>query len=166
MYRILLVDDDVLMLQDLQQDIAALPCEVEAFSQPRLALARAQAMPFDLVVSDYQMPGMDGVTLIKALKQANPNLVAIMLSAFADLRSVMGAINEAQVYRYLTKPWDTDQLQNIIRQAMAHAAEGRLFPQPQAVIPPAPAVRGALAALEQKYPGITLPEYGWSPRPG
>lgn len=165
MYWILLVDDDEAMLRTLQRDISHLPCEVEAFSQPSLALARAQATPFDLVVADYQMPGMDGVMLIKALKQINPKLVAIILSGFADLRSVMGAINETQVYRHLTKPWDADQLRSIIRQAMAQGVKGAPSPGPQAAMPQTHAAKGALAALERKYPGITLPGSGWHPQP-
>lgn len=163
MCRILLVEDEAPMLQALQHDVASLPCEVEAFSQPRLALARAQTTPFDLVVTDYQMPGMDGVMLISALKQANPKLVAILLCGFADLRSAMGANNEAQVYRHLTKPWDANQLRIIIRQAMAQGGKGGVgsSPRSQAAMPPAPLGKGALAALERKFPGVTLPGSGW-----
>lgn len=162
MHRILLVDDEENVLNALRRNLAPLHCELEAFSQPRRALARAGEVAFDVVISDYRMPGMDGVTLVKELKKLQPDLIAIMLSGFADLRAIMDAINEAEVYRYLTKPWDADKLNTTISQALEQRANG----SKQAAHDPAQAVaqpRGALAALEAKYPGITQPGADWNP---
>ena len=74
MYRIMLVDDEENVLNALRCKLAHLSYEVETFSQPRQALARAGEVSFDLVISDYRMPSMDGVTLVKELKKIQPNI--------------------------------------------------------------------------------------------
>lgn len=161
MYRLLLVDDDKAALDVLRRDVASLPCQAEAFSQPRLALARAQVVPFDLLITDYQMPDMDGVTLAKTLKSTQPKLLAIVLSGLADLRTVMAADAQGRAYRYLVKPWDAGQLHDMIRQAMTCGTKTAQTQATPAVALPGSVAKGALAALEQKYPGVSVPGSGW-----
>jgi hypothetical protein len=158
MYRIMLVDDEVYVLSALRRNLATLGYELETFSQPRKALTRAGEVSFDLVISDYRMPDIDGVTLIKELKKIQPSLVAIMLSGFIDLRSIMNEINEAGVYRILTKPWDTDKLNATISEALGQRARDGDTQTSRVPVLTMPKPKGALAALEAKYPGITQPE--------
>lgn len=162
MHRIMLVDDEENVLSALRRSLAPLRCEMEAFTQPRQALARAGEMAFDLVISDYRMPGMDGVTLVRELKKMQPHLVAIMLSGFSDLRSIMDAINEAQVYRYLTKPWDADKLNALISQVLEQRAREGSGQASHASVQSVPKPAGALAQLEAKHPGITQPGPDWA----
>lgn len=159
MYRIMLVDDEENMLSVLRRNLAPLCCELETFTRPRQALARAGEIAFDLVISDYRMPEMDGVALIKELKRIQPGMMAIILSGLADLHSIMNAVQEAEIYRCLTKPWDADKLNATISQAFEQRASVRkvsLEPARQA-----PKSKGAMAALEAKYPGITKPGTDW-----
>lgn len=161
MYRIMLVDDEENVLSALRRNLAPLRYELVTFSQPRQALARAGEASFDLVISDYRMPCMDGVTLVKELKKIQPNLVAIMLSGFADLRSIMSATNEVEIYCYLTKPWDADKLKATINQALEQRI--RKGDEQALLARSKPELKGALAALDAKYPGITQPGSDWYP---
>jgi hypothetical protein len=158
MYRIMLVDDEEYVLSALRRNLALLGYELETFSQPRQALTRAGEVSFDLVISDYRMPDMDGVALIKELKKIQPNLVAVMLTGFIDLRSIMNEINDAGIYRILTKPCDTDKLNATISEALGQRARDGDTQTPRVPVLTVPKPKGALAALEAKYPGITQPE--------
>lgn len=135
MTRIMLVDDEENILRALRRilgspdawcgDRATLDPDaldaprnaVEIFTSPKLALARAgEGVAFDIVVSDYRMPEMDGVAFLKALREIQPNTVRIILSGYADMQALIGAINEAKIHRFICKPWDDYALCADIRQ--------------------------------------------------
>jgi DNA-binding NtrC family response regulator len=159
MPRILLVNDDENVLRSLQHDLSRLRGDLEAFAQPRQALARADFVSFDLVVTGYRMTGMDGLNLVKALKKRQPDLVAIMLSGLVDLNASMSARSEVEIFRYVTRPWDADDLRAVVCQALAQSTPHR----PEQREPVTAKPKGALAALETKYPGITQPGSDWTP---
>ena len=71
-----------------------------------------------LVVSDHRMPGMEGVEFLSKVKEVSPDTVRFMLTGYADIKAVMGAINKGNVYRYITKPWDDDGLKVVVRDAV------------------------------------------------
>lgn len=71
-----------------------------------------------LVVSDHRMPGMEGVEFLSKVKEVSPDTVRFMLTGYADLKAVMGAINKGEVYRYITKPWNDDELKAAVRDAV------------------------------------------------
>lgn len=80
------------------------------YLDPLQALARARVHAFDAVLSDYRMPAMDGVTFLKRWRDIQPDSVRIVLSASNDFAAVQAAVNEADVFRYLSKPWSDEQL--------------------------------------------------------
>lgn len=158
-HRVMLVDDEESVLNSLRRTFRGRQYELEAFTLPSEALQCARHWDFDVIVSDYRMPGMDGVTLVKEIKRHRPGIVAIMLSGYTHLGAVLGAINEAEVFRYVTKPWNDDELRSLVAaaierrrgtnsdQALADAArQAKTF---------LPVPNGALAKLEAWYPGIT-----------
>ncbi|MGD2062433.1 MAG: response regulator [Nitrospirota bacterium] len=117
--RILFVDDEPNILAGLrrmlrgerdrwQMDFAA--------SGPE-ALARLEEMPFDVVVSDMRMPGMDGARLLTEVSQRHPATVRIVLSGQSDLESVMKSVGPT--HQYLTKPCDVDVLTATVERALA-----------------------------------------------
>lgn len=163
MHRIMLVDDEEYILTALRRSLAPSGYELETFSHPRQALTRAGEVSFDLVISDYRMPDMDGVTLIKELKKVQPHIVAVMLSGFIDLRLIMNEINSAGIYRILTKPCDTDKLNATINEALEQRIRNGDKQMSHVPVLTVPKPKGALAALEAKYPGITQPETKWDP---
>lgn len=122
MYRIMLVDDEPNVLRALERVLAD-PCHtVESFADPEAALHRAGETDFDLVLSDYRMPGMDGVTFLTGMRTLQPDAMRLILSAHADWQALLGAINHAEVYRFLPKPWDTDDLRLTVGRALEHRA--------------------------------------------
>lgn len=166
MHKILLVDDEPNILSSLKRAINSMPwaalgeeVRVETFDSPVAALERASEHAFDLVVSDYRMPEMDGVTFLEKLVRLQPDIARIVLSGYADLHAVIGAINRAQIFRFVSKPWDDFELNSAVTQALEHrrlvtenarladllrVQEGRLSRNELAI-----------RELEQRYPGIT-----------
>jgi type II secretory ATPase GspE/PulE/Tfp pilus assembly ATPase PilB-like protein/FixJ family two-component response regulator len=63
-----------------------------------------------LVISDFKMPGMNGVDLLREIKRKRPEIIRIMLTGHADVQAVMGAVNEGAVYKFITKPWSDEDL--------------------------------------------------------
>lgn len=123
MKRMLVVDDENNVLKalrrTLQRAFADEDMHLETFDDPRLALERAGNQMFDLIMSDYRMPPMDGVTFLKNVRQLQPDAVRLVLSASTDFDAVMTAVNEAEIFRYITKPWSDSELVASIRLGLA-----------------------------------------------
>jgi len=111
-----LVDDDALVTRSLG---AALrlesPWEVHTFLAPADALAAMRQVPPDVVVSDYKMPGMDGLTLLRAVRAAHPEAVLMLLTGYADKDAAIAAINEVGIWQFVEKPWNLGDLLQKIR---------------------------------------------------
>lgn len=126
MTKILIVDDDPNILSALQREIRqCLPgsgLQAETCTNPFEALNRICVCDFDLVISDFTMPELSGADLLQALKDVSPNTVRIMLSASTEIGTAISAINQAQVFRFIQKPWEPADLQEAVRQALAHRA--------------------------------------------
>jgi len=173
MYRIMLVDDEENILKALRRVLIATPCvydgveykiRVEIFSSPEAALEYARHNPVDLVLSDYRMPAMDGVAFLKKFKQIQPDTARLILSGYADLNALMGAINEAQIYRFLNKPWNDYELISSIAQALAYR---NLTLENQRLADEVRVELGAMTPqelerrrLEEQEPGITKVNWG------
>lgn len=71
-----------------------------------------------LVISDHRMPGMTGTQLLKEIKQRWPETIRIMLTGYADVQSIMGAVNEGAVYKFITKPWNDEDLRLTVSLAL------------------------------------------------
>ena len=63
------------------------------------------------------MPGMTGVELLSRVREEFPDVIRLMMTGYADVNSVVNAVNEGNVYRYIGKPWDPDELTSVIRHA-------------------------------------------------
>ncbi len=75
--------------------------------------------PVDLVVSDMRMPGMDGARFLEQVRARWPGIVRILLTGYADISSTIAAINRGEIYRYVAKPWDDNDIVLIVRDALA-----------------------------------------------
>lgn len=161
MHHIMVVDDDPLILEAMQVILRAEDYEMETFTDPEQALRRAQTAVFDLVISDFRMRGMDGVTLLKAFKAIQPDSVRIIITAHSDLDAVVTAINEAEIYRWVNKPLQAPEVRLVVRQALEHrhlsAENRRLANQVRRQ-------RSELQRLETEHPGIT--RVRWSEEDG
>jgi len=107
----MLVDDEEIALSSLN---ALFSLETDynilTFSDPREAIKEAERTQIDLVISDYLMPQMTGIELLKQLQRIQPEMVRVLLTGFADKENTIRAINELDLFQYLEKPWDNQQL--------------------------------------------------------
>lgn len=124
MRRILLVDDEVNVLNALvramRQHLKIDDLYIETFTDPFDALTRCADCTFDVVISDFRMPQMTGVEFLNAIREVAPSTVRMILSASTEFETVIAAINEAQVFRFISKPWQIGDLQENIRCALLH----------------------------------------------
>lgn len=153
MKRLLIVDDETPVLHALrrllQRHFEAQQLGVEVCANPLHALQRLQEVRFDVLISDYRMPELDGVTLLAHAKDLYPRMARMMLSAAADFGTVLAAVNRAGVFRYIPKPWSEPQLLADLRAALVF--------DPYAMPSADELERRRLEALE---PGITQVDWG------
>ncbi|HTZ00007.1 MAG TPA: response regulator [Rhodocyclaceae bacterium] len=173
MSRIMLVDDEENILKALRRLLTITPCtyhgvtyklQIEIFSSPEAALERAREAAFDLFVVDYRMPKMDGVAFLKAVRELQPDAARMILSGYADLNALVGAINEAKIYRFIAKPWNDYELVSAIAEALAYR---ELLAEREELADKARLAQGKLTPeeaearrLEKLEPGITKVNWG------
>lgn len=117
MAQIMIVDDDRNSLRSLNRTLSARRTHtVDAFESSADAISHALSSRklYDIIISDYRMPGDDGITFLKRIKQILPTAARVMLTGFVDRTSLNCAINEAQVDRYLEKPINPDVLHSLL----------------------------------------------------
>ncbi len=117
--KILCVDDEKNVLRALGRLFMDEDYEIITAANGEEALTVLAEQPgIQLVISDYRMPGMDGVDFLKQVNERWPDTIRIVLSGFADTASVVGAINEGQIYKFIPKPWNDDELKVTIAKAL------------------------------------------------
>jgi len=117
---VLLVDDEESILSSLRRLLRGQPYDVKLATSGEQALAQMAEGPVDLVMSDARMPGMDGATLLAQINQHHPSTVRILLTGYADPSAIIKAVNDGQIHRYISKPWNDDELLLTLRQALEH----------------------------------------------
>ncbi|HBX55887.1 HD domain-containing phosphohydrolase [Pseudomonas sp. UBA2684] len=116
---LLLVDDEENILKSLRRLLRHEPYDILTAGDAAQAMQLLDQQPIDLIVSDARMPGMDGASLLAEVQQRWPDCLRILLTGHADIGTMVKAINEGHIYRYISKPWDDDELRLTIRQALA-----------------------------------------------
>lgn len=154
-YRIMLVDDELKVLSALKRSLNNKNYQIEAFEYPKDAIDYAKTQTIDLIITDYRMPEINGVSLLMALKELQPNMIMIMLSGYVDMPAVLTAINEVGIYKYLTKPWKDEELKQIIAEVLSSVKKTSLSDSDKNTKTLKTQPSSALALLESKYPGIT-----------
>lgn len=117
---LLLVDDEPNVISSLKRLMRRDGYIILSASNGNEALELLKRNQVDVIVSDQRMPGMTGVELLRRAKSLCPDTVRIVLSGYAELQSVTDAINDGSVYRFLTKPWDDEQLRSFVNEAFNH----------------------------------------------
>src|SRR5690348_13298450 len=106
---ILVVDDEpevLLSVHDLlRMDYRVLTCQRGAEAVEILGSGRE----VHVVLSDQRMPGMSGVEVLEAAKGLQPDATRLLVTAYADIKAVIDAINQGNVFRYITKPWEPEE---------------------------------------------------------
>lgn len=119
----MLVDDEVMVATALRSFLELETAwRILTFSDPLQALEAIRSEHPDVIVSDFMMPGIDGVTFLRQSRDIQPLATRILLTGYADKTNAIRAINEAGLYYYLQKPWDNEQLRMVIRNGIERAA--------------------------------------------
>ena len=119
---LLLVDDEENILSALKRVLRRDGYQIICASSAREGLQRLAECEVDVIVSDQRMPGMTGVEFLRLAKELFPDTVRIVLSGYTELQSIIDAVNEGAIYRFLTKPWDDERLRAHVAEAFRHKA--------------------------------------------
>jgi signal transduction histidine kinase len=123
--HLLIVDDEEQILNALRRQFKR-EYEVFTATDADKACAIMRESPIDVVISDQRMPGITGSEFLCRVKDAYPHVVRVLLTGYADVQAVIDSVNRGSIYRYVTKPWDPDELAATIRAAFSrHALEAR-----------------------------------------
>ncbi|MEI8196033.1 MAG: response regulator, partial [Phycisphaerae bacterium] len=116
-HTLLVVDDEADVVRSVR-DLFRLDYHVLTTTSVDEAIRLMEQEEVHVVMTDQRMPGMTGVEFLAHVKGDYPDAIRLLFTGYADLRAVIDAINRGNVFRYITKPWDPDELQTIIREAM------------------------------------------------
>ncbi len=92
--------------------------DIETFDSPAAALEAAKSNPVDLIMTDYLMPGMNGIEFLLAMKKIHPYATRVLLTGYADKENAIKAINKVGLYQYIEKPWDNEALRLTIENGL------------------------------------------------
>lgn len=161
MFKIMVVDDEPMILTAISRQLHGSQYELCAYENP-LEAAAALDMDMstvDLIIADYRMPGMNGIELLDHAKKTCPNALRIIISGYSDLEFLKDAINHAEIYRFISKPWDTFDFKMAIQQALAFSnlqkSNNQLLAEVKAQESKIEQQRNEIERLEQLSPGIT-----------
>ena len=116
--KVLFLDDDRNVLKSLKRTFVDDDLDILTSANGAEALEIVKSNDVSVIVSDNLMPGMNGVEFLHQAKHASPDSVRIMLTGHVDVEAAIQAINEGEVYKFITKPWDVEELRKVILQAI------------------------------------------------
>lgn len=132
-FQLMIVDDDPHTLKALERELGEsytqgcfglYRLEPHTFGHPDAALDAAAENKFDLVISDYAMPSINGIEFLRQMKEMQPDTVRILLSGMADADVLIGAVNKSEVSCFIGKPWHDYELRTAIDRALAQREMG------------------------------------------
>jgi len=117
---VLCVDDEPAILHSLRRVFLDEPWETVFAAGGEEGLEIVRKTDVDLILADFRMPGMDGVQFLSRAKAIRPDCLRVVLSGYADITLIVTALNEGQIYRFLSKPWNDDELRDHVRKFLDH----------------------------------------------
>lgn len=117
-YTVLVVDDEPNVLRSIQRLFRRDPLRVLTTTDPHEALALLEREPVHVIMADQRMPGMTGIQLVQQVKERRPDVMRIVFTGYVDMNTAIDAINKGEVFRFVTKPWQDEDLKQVVRQAL------------------------------------------------
>jgi response regulator RpfG family c-di-GMP phosphodiesterase len=118
-HTILCVDDEENILASLQRLFRKIDCKVLTATSAEKALTMLKDQPVTMVISDERMPNMKGSEFLSLAKELAPASIRILLTGYADVTSAITAVNQGGLFRYVTKPWDDNDLLTTVRAGLS-----------------------------------------------
>lgn len=148
--KIWVVDDDSAIRWVLERALSSAGYACVCFDSAENALAALDSGQPDVLISDIRMPGMDGLSLLAAVKQHNPLLPVIIMTAHSDLDAAVNAYQQG-AFDYLPKPFDIDDAVTLVARALEHYREQHLPVRQEAAADPVSGIIGESAAMQEVY---------------
>jgi response regulator RpfG family c-di-GMP phosphodiesterase len=117
LHNILVVDDEPDVVKSVQ-DLLRMDYRVLGATRASDGIKIMETEEVHVVMSDQRMPEMTGVQFLDKVKGRHPGAIRMLFTGYADITAIIDAINQGNIYKYITKPWDPDELQEVIRQAV------------------------------------------------
>ena len=114
--KLLLVDDEARILRSLRLLFSA-RYQVCATTDVREALAIVGRESIDVVISDQRMPQMRGAELLRQIRERDPRTMRILLTGYSEMDAVVASVNEGEIFRFISKPWDAAELRRCVEEA-------------------------------------------------
>jgi DNA-binding NtrC family response regulator len=117
--QLLVVDDDQLVTSSLSSFFnLEMDLDPVVFNDAPKALIYLEENEPDLIISDFLMPDIDGIQLLRRARELHPEVPRILLTGYADKENAIRAINEVKLFQYIEKPWENDRLRQVVAQGV------------------------------------------------
>ena len=150
--RILLVDDEANVLSALKRALFDSAFEIDSVTSGEKALEMMKEQTFKVVVSDERMVGMQGSEFLSQVRAKYPNTVRIILTGHASIEAAIKAVNQGEIYRFFSKPWNDNELKYAIRSAVE---KYNLETENRRLLATIKQQSLEIKVLEKRFPGIT-----------
>jgi response regulator RpfG family c-di-GMP phosphodiesterase len=119
---LLIVDDEPQVVKSIMRDLLREDIHILTAGSGAEAMEIVKSHPVGVILSDQNMPFMDGISLLEKVREYDEEIIRILLTGYASVNSAIDAINRSQIFEYLTKPWDRDTLKSTLQRAFSHNA--------------------------------------------
>ncbi len=117
--KILFIDDEKEILSSIKRQFRKIKYEITTCASGKQALELLSNEEYPIVISDERMPDINGLELMKMIKEQHPDTIRIILSGYADSQTIIEAINQGEIFRFISKPWELEELLKNIAEAEA-----------------------------------------------
>jgi response regulator RpfG family c-di-GMP phosphodiesterase len=117
-HTVMLVDDEESILNSLRRLLRGKPYDLLLATSGAQALTLFELHPIDMIICDARMPFMDGPTLLREVHKRDPACMNILLTGYADMSMITQAISDGYIFRYISKPWNDEELQRTLDEAL------------------------------------------------
>ncbi|MFC1563169.1 response regulator [candidate division KSB1 bacterium] len=119
-HKLLFVDDEENVLKSLKRLFHEEKYEIYTANNGLEGIKLLERLEFSLILSDYRMPELNGVDFLRLVKEKSPYCIRMILTGIPDVSVAISAINEGEVYKFINKPWDDENLKVQIKRAIEH----------------------------------------------